>query len=339
MGLTVRRADPLAHSEEIKQLFLEHERPEFPAFFERAYRGHPGEAGGATSWVGWDEQGSLRAHIALFPRRFLFEGQVVRGALLANMMVATGFRTFWPGLALVRQMVKDTKDSQSVDFLYADPNEPAGALALRAGFRHVGPMQRFVLPLGDRRRGVDLGIRGYNLFRRWRAGPPPLMVSETRAVTLPDPPPLAPSGNARLLRPIRELSLYRGRLAGYPGPTDQWFTFHSPESPALPVGRALVRGPDERGFALVCALECEPVTLLGGLLVALGRRLRDAGTARLEVGVMADSQQAAAARRAGFLPREDRIAILATSFTERGTAVVAAGSEWRLLSIDLDRGA
>src|SRR5439155_13477071 len=130
---------------------------------------------------GWDEQGNLRAHIALFRRRFLFEGRVVRGALLANMMVATEYRTFWPGLALVRQMVKDTQDSQSVDFLYADPNEPAGALALRAGFRHVGSMQRFVLPLRDPRRAVDVGIQAYHLFRRLRAGPPALVVTEAPA--------------------------------------------------------------------------------------------------------------------------------------------------------------
>jgi len=337
MGLTVRRANPLAHSEEIKQLFLAHDRPEFPAFFERAYRGRAGE--GVTSWVGWDEQGSLRAHIAMFPRRFLFDGHIVRGALLANMMVATGYRTFWPGLALVRQMVKDTKDTGSVDFLYADPNEPARALAQATGFRPVGSMQRFVLPLRDRRRGVDLGIQAYNLFRRLRAGRPPLVVTETGAVTTPDPPAPAPSGDARLLRPIRELPLYRGRLAGYPSLSDRWFTFHSPRSPALPVGRALVRGPDEHGFALVCALECEPVTLLGALLVALGRQLRRAGTARLEITVMADSQMAVEARRAGFLARDDRIPMLARSFTESGAAVVAAGSEWRLLSIDLDRGA
>ena len=81
------------------------------------------------------------------------------------------------------------------------------------------------------------------------------------------------------------------------------------------------------------------MTLLGALLVALGRQLRRAGTARLEITVMADSQMSVEARRAGFLARDDRIPILARSFTEIGAAVVAAGSEWRLLSIDLDRGA
>ena len=340
MGLTFARVDPVEHGEAIKQFFLAHERPEFPGFFDRAYRGPAGEGGGATSWVGWDEHGTLRAHIALFPRRFLFERRVVRGALLANMLVATGYRTFWPGLALVRQMVKDTKDSGSVDFLYADPNEPARALAQATGFRYVGPMQRFVLPLRDPRHAVDLGIQAYNLFRRLRAGRPSLVVAETRAVAAPDPPPLpTPTGAAGVLRPIRGLSLYHGRLAGYPGSSDWWFTFHTPGSPALPLGRALVRWPDERGVAVLCALECEPVTLLGALLVALGRRLRRAGAARLELSVMAHSQGAAAARRAGFVARDDRIPILARSFTEIGAAVVAAGAEWRLLPVDLDRGA
>ncbi len=334
-SLAIARVNPLECGDEIKQLFLAHERPEFPEFFERAYRGRSGE--GALSWVGWDEHGCLQAHIALFPRRFWFGGRVVRGALLANMMVATAYRTFWPGLAVVRQMVRDTRLSGSVDFLYADPNDPARALAQRAGFREVGVLRRFVLPLGDRRRSVDLGLRLYHLIRGLQAPTTALAVTERPAGQTSDPPNDAPAGDARVLCPIRGEPLYRARLPGYPSPSDRWITVHPVASPDAPVGRALVRGPDARGVTLVCALECESPTLVGPLLVALGHQVRRAGSARLELSLVAESQTATDARRAGFIPRDDRTPILALSFTAAGADAVAAGSEWRLLPIDLDR--
>ncbi len=331
--LTITCVNPLDHAEEIKGLFLAHERPEFPQYFERAYRGRAGE--GAKSWIGRDEHGTLRAYIALFPRRFRFGGRVVHGGLLANMMVATAYRTFWPGLALVRQLVKDAQASGSLDLVYGDPNEGARALAERSGLRLIGTLRRFVLPVADRRRGVDVGIQAYQLIRRW-AGPAPLAVSEP-ARAVPDPPAYAPEPDARILRPLRDASLYRARLSGYPDASDWWFTFHAKGSPDAPVATALVRGPDARGVAAVCAFECESATQLGSLLAALARPLRRVGAARLEIGVLADSADAWAVRRAGFVQREDRTPILAAPFTEVGTAVVAAGAQWRLQPIDLDR--
>jgi hypothetical protein len=335
-GLTINRVNPLEYANGIKQLFLAHERPEFAAFFDRAYP--DAVAAGATSWVGLDEDGCVRAHIAQFPHEFLFGRRTVRGSLLVNVMVAKQYRTFWPALTLVRRALNDSKQAGSVDFIYTDPNESALAILRAAGFRPVGALRRFVLPLTDGRRSVDLAIRLYHLVGRWRARTPPLVLIEKRAGELEEALERAPSErDVRSLLPVRGVSLYRRRLAGYPGPGDCWYTFHSPDSRDAAIGRTLVRGPDSRGLAVVCVLECEPVTLLSSVLVTLAHRLRHNGAAWLEICVMAESQAASEVRRAGFLPRQERTPVVALPLTALGAEAIAAGSEWRLLPIDLDR--
>lgn len=333
--LTITRVNPLDHGEEIKQLFWAHDRPEFPDFFDRTYP--DAVAQGAASWIGRDERGRMRAHIAQFPRRFLFGRHVVHGALLANLMVAERHRTFWPGLGLVRHMVKELRQIGSVDFLYADPNEPAQAIVRTAGFRPVGVLRRFVLPLADRRRGIDLGIRLYHLVGRLRARATPLVPigrSAREAAEALDP---VPAADARMLRPVRGASLYRSRLAGYPSASDCWYSVHARGSPDVRVGQALVRGPDRRGLAVLCALECEPVTVVSSLLLTLAQRLRKTGAMRLEVWAMVESQAAREIRRAGFVPRADRIPVLALPLTALGVEAVGPGADWRLLPVDLDR--
>lgn len=52
---------------------------------------------------------------------------------------------------------------------------------------------------------------------------------------------------------------------------------------------------------------------------------------------MAESQVASEVRRAGFVPRQERISVVARPLTALGAEAIAAGSEWRLLPIDLDR--
>jgi hypothetical protein len=146
-----------------------------------------------------------------------------------------------------------------------------------------------------------------------------------------------PAGDARSLRPVRRESLYRGRLAGYPSADDRWYTFHLPDLPESIVGKALVRGIDPGGTAVVCMVQCEPMTLLSSVLVALARRLRESGAARLELWVTPESRAGKAVRRAGFLPRPERVPVLAQPLTDLGVAVIAAACDWQLLPVDLDR--
>jgi hypothetical protein len=333
--LTIERVNPLEHAADIKQLFLAHERPEFPAYFDRAYP--DAVADGACSWVGRDRDGRLCAHVAQFPRRFWWGRHLVRGALLGNLMVASAYRRFWPALALIRAVVRDLTASGSADFLYADPNETALPVCRAAGLAPVGALQRCVLPLADRRTGVALGIRAYRLLRRLKTGLTRIELAELPVDDVAQGHDLSPAEDARSLRPIRHQSLYRGRLAGYPDSADRWYVFHTSGSHGTPVARALVRGPDDRGVVTLAAWQCEPLRFLPATVVALGDRLRALGGARFEVTVMAGSHVERDMRRAGFLPRPERIPVLALAFSPLGGDVVAAASEWRILPVDLDR--
>lgn len=330
-GLTLMSVNPLGHEAAIKQLFVEHERPEFPAFFDRAYPDVVAEGG--MSWVGWDKRGRLAAHIAHFPREFVVNGRRVRGALLANLMVATAHRSFWPALALARRVVNDLTRSGSADFIYSDPNDRARPVLLGAGFQEIGALRRCVLPLSDRRKGIALGLRLYNLFQRLRTRP---LVGTDRLTDEPDD--VADSildGGPRDLRPIRRASLYRARLAGYPSAHDRWFTFHRRGGETSPVGKALVRGPDRDGVAVVCMVQCAALAHLSPTFVTLGEYLARAGAMRLEIWIMDRSQVAAAARRAGFLVRPESVPVLAQALTPLGAE--AMDSDWQILALDLDR--
>jgi hypothetical protein len=333
--LAVSCVNPLDHAAEIKDLFVTHERPEFPAFFDRAYPA--AVAAGAYSWVGRDESGRIQAHVVQFPRRFTFGARTVRGALLGNLMVARPYRTFWPGVSLMRRAVTDLRDAATADFLYADPNELARPVGEAAGLRRVAELRRCVLPLGDRRPAVGAGIRAYRALWRWWAGAAPLIATERAPSGEPGPEDLAPLGAAHALRPVRDPSLYRSRLGGYPTRSDRWYVFHRDESPHTLVGRALVRGPNALGEAVLCVWECEPLSLLGSLLTALGDRLHALGGARVESYVMPGSRVEREFRRAAFLPREEVVPLLARPLTTLGSEVVEMASEWRILPVDLDR--
>ncbi len=276
-----------------------------------------------------------------FPRRFGFGDQVVRGALLGNLMVATAYRTFFPGVSLMRRAVTDLRESGTADFVYGDPNELARRVAEAAGLRQVGALRRFVLPLTDRRAPIGLGIRVYRAVKRWQARAVPLVATERRPGDEPSPEDLPPLGDPRSLRPLRTTSIYRGRLAGYPAPGDRWFAFYQKDSPAALVGRALVRGPNALGVATLCVWECEPLARLSAQLPALGNQLRERGAERLEGYVMVASRAASRAerkfRRAAFLSREELVPVIARPFTTLGTAVVEAAVAWRILPVDLDR--
>src|SRR6185503_16166022 len=110
-----------------------------------------------------------------------------------------------------------------IDFLYADPNDQARSLIKASGFTPIGELERFVLPLRDPRWYVDVGVRAYHMMLRalrWRGG---ARAARRDAATMDTRQLEMPPGLSSGVRPWRPDSLYRRRLADYPGPQYHWY--------------------------------------------------------------------------------------------------------------------
>jgi len=336
MELTITTVNPLEHAVDIKRLFVTYGRPEFPAFFARAYG--PAVRAGGVSWVGRDAAGELVMHVACFPRRFRFGTRHVAGGLLMNALVADSYRSFFPARTLMRRARDDIKARGDIDFLYTDPNDPARAVLEASGFRLIGTVERLVLPVGDRLWPVDGVIQLLHararLRGRARPGPDPIA---RRAAEHPAAAFDAPWGDSPRLRPLYGNALYAARLEGYPGPTDTWFMFSENGGGGPPTAGLLVRGPDPSGVATLHAIRRAPELALEQVIPGLVRALRAAGCTRLQVVTVADSAFAAELRRAGFVARRDTAPLLAAPLTATGDAVLAAVHQWEITDLDCDR--
>jgi len=185
----VTAVNPLDHAEEIKQLFVADERPEFVPFFDRAYAA--GVQAGGGSWVGRDPDGHIVMHLACFPRRFRFGERDVVGGLMRDALVARPYRSFFPAHALIKRATEDTRALGRMDFVYTNPNRHAKAVMDLCGFAQVGTLERYVLPVGHRRWIVDRPIGLVHAGVRWVRGGATLVpraASEFSAVEFASPP-------------------------------------------------------------------------------------------------------------------------------------------------------
>src|SRR3989441_6375837 len=131
-------------------------------------------------------------------------------------MVTKAYRSFFPALALVNRLVRDSKARAILDFLYADPNDDSRALLRGTRFVPVGRLRRYVLPVGDRRPALDAAVRVLQrLVRLTTPGPPARGVAP--------PPPrfpgkafLGPPDQARRLLPRHHHPPHASHLKGYP---------------------------------------------------------------------------------------------------------------------------
>src|SRR2546430_4093525 len=167
-----------------------------------------------------------------------------------NALVAEPYRSFFPARELMRRARDDIKARGDVDFLYTDPNEPARAVLEASGFRHIGTLQRLVLPVGDRRWLVDGAIRLLHVRargpRRARSVPDAIArrAAEHSAVAFE-----TPWGNSPRLRPYYGNALYAARLEGYPAPNDTWLTFSGNRADSAPTAGGRRRRPAPAGAA------------------------------------------------------------------------------------------
>ncbi len=332
---TISAANPLDYADEIKQLFATHGRPEFPAFFDRAY-GAAVRAGG-QSWLARDGAGTLVMHVACFPRRFRFGARDIVGGLLMNAMATAAYRSFFPARTLMRHARDGAGAAGRIDFLYTDPNEPARAVLEGAGFRRIGTLARHVLLVGDRRWMVDGVIR---LLRAARAG---LRAAGARPATIGVAAGAsadgfdAPWGDSPRLRPHYDAGVYAARLEGYPGSLDRWFTVSENGAASPLAAGALIRGPDASGIATLYALRRRPELSLGIAMRGLVGALREHRCTRLQLLTLVESQFSAELRRVGFAIRPEATPFLATALTPIGETALEAVRDWEITGLDCDR--
>jgi hypothetical protein len=326
-------ANPLDHAGEIKQLFLADGHPEFAEFFDRAYPS--AVRSGGKSWVGLDAEGRLVMHVARFPRRFTLGDRTIVGGVLLDLIAAKSHRTFVPALTLMRQMTTDSKGERDVDFLYATPNAQAGALLKAAGFSAAATLGRFVFPLADERWYADVAARVYRTMARIRAWNTSAHAVEHPAQRFDASAFERPPGVAPALRPIRPSELYRECLAGYPSSADHWFTFHRVARTTQPSAAVLVRGGADR-VATLFSFSREPSLPVSAIVPALAAALRRAGYRRLSVPTLTETHFARELTRAGFVPRPDRLPMLAYAVTELGAEALRSVASWEITGIDGD---
>jgi hypothetical protein len=77
-------------------------------------------------------------------RKFALGDDVVRAGIMADFTVAPEHRSLMPALKLLRASVAGSLEL--FDFLYSLPNERAEAVFMRAGYRKLGEMVRYVRP-------------------------------------------------------------------------------------------------------------------------------------------------------------------------------------------------
>jgi hypothetical protein len=332
--LKIRSTNPLEHSREIKQLFVAHDRPEFPAFFDRAYPS--AVQGGGKSWIGMDDAGRLVLHIACFRQRFKFGRKTVVGGLLGNLMAATEQRTGFPSMTLVRQVIADLRTEGDIDFLYGDPNPQAVGVLKLVGLKVVGTLDRFAFPLAAASWHTTLAIRTYQALSRLRTASNPLRAAAHPADRFDAAVFERPPGETPSLRPYRPAALYHQRLDGYPSEMDLWFTFHGGDDSAPPLAALLVRELPGR-VAQLLSISRGPGVPLTDVVPALAAALRARGSERMWISTLSETLLSHELTRAGFIARNDPTSIVAYALTDSGQEVLRAASSWEITDLDCDR--
>ena len=337
MKLTIRRSNPLQYEEALKSLMVDHEHKEFAAFFDRGYADVV-EKGGA-SWIGFDAAGGVRMSVTLFRHDFEVGGRTLKAGMLGNMMAAKEYRTFFPMVSLIKQLLKDVESDSGLDFLYTDPNPGAKAIVTATRLAHIGNTERYVIPMGDETLSRNIAAKAYTMSLRLR----PRRTRGVRMTAHPsesfDPSPFfIPREPSTRLVPHHSRALYVRRLARYPGPEYRWYTFSVRGSQRPADAAILVHGPASNGIATIQAVRRErtetPIAALIPPLLGAMHKLR---AQRLQIETVRDSAFARELESAGFIARNDFVPIFTFPITEQGTQAIADIAEWEITSLDMER--
>ena len=330
MSLTIRRIDPFTQADQIKRLFLEHERPEFPEWFDRAYP-LAMRAGGST-WVSLDGNDRVVAHMSTFRAAFWLGDEVVHGALLCNLMVDKAHRTFFPVVALFKQVVKDLR-SDGAEFIYSNPiNAGAIAVVRAAGLAKVGDHYRYLLPVGHRRLFLHAATGAYLACRRLlNRGYSAKRVPTQEAADWT----IGVHTRISSVTAKRYPELYFMRYGNQDGPDTIGFAVYGPDG--RQVGASVMRvNLEGDGNGDVITLRCLAMEHVPGIAAALGSAARHAGVRRVNLTVLAGTPYAAALVRGGFIQRTEPWSVVGVGCTDRGRAVIAGLAFSDLEKIDVD---
>jgi hypothetical protein len=327
---TAHRVDPLAVGDQLKRLFLENERPEFPEWFDRAYPLAVRE--GAASWVSTETDGRVIAHVAGFPATISVQGRDVRGALLCNLMADSAHRTFFPVVAAVKRAVRELRQD-GAEFVYTNPINPGSVSVMRAaGLKKVGTQNRFLLPLGDRRSpgGLLMSARFWALSRRLRAVEAvPAEIEEVVEWTVRE------RCEVSRVTVRRSRDVYFMRLGELR--TDAYWGYVLRDSTERDVGAALVARPSaESGEARVITLRCRTLDRVAACVAAVGIALRRVGVRRANTTALEGTPFARALVQGGFVQRNEPWTIVAAGFSEVGRLVAEGLASSDLEKIDVD---
>jgi len=335
MSLTIRRANPLQHAESLKTLMLSHEHKQFESFFDRGYADVVDKGG--ASWIGFDAAGEAQMNVTLFRHDFVMGDRTLSAGMLGNMMAAKAYRTFFPMISLIKQLLREVHAEGKLDFLYTDPNPGATAIVKATKLSHVADTDRYVIPLGDESLLKHIAARAYSMSVRLRFRGATAAMEEHASAAFDAESFLFPSESSPRVRPIHTIAQYQRRLANYPGSAYRWFTFKLDRRSATPDAAILLHGPAGTGLATIYGVRRKPGTPIGALIPPLAKVLRREGARRLQIEVVRDGELAQELEAVGFKARNDFVPVYTYPITPAGIEAVNAVKQWEITGFDMER--
>jgi hypothetical protein len=319
--LTYWQCDSTARADEIQDLFLRNDRPEFPSFFERVYRTLAAEGG--ASWIATDEAGKVVMHVALFPRSFHGDGGRYRVGLLGDLIADVDYRDFWSPLKLFRRAVGDIKREGRFDFLYTDPSPNSIGIVKAVGFAPLGELRRYVAPVNP----VYLAFCGVRARARRARTRCHGQLDATGAASI------AAFDETDDLSAQRSADFYRAREGGSLAPHARYVYVNARSADEGPSAVGMIASADGTDTASLVDLRWDESRLgVMDALHAVARAARAQGFRKLSCATLAGSHFAESLSSYGFIGRETIQPIFVLPLHTARSLPLAP--EWMLTSLD-----
>lgn len=141
----VTRADPAQSADNVAALWAEVFGPFSCERYRWLYQNNP--AGESLLCLLLDDTThETLGSTALFPRRLCHWGQTLPGSIAGDLMVDHRHRSLGPAVQLQRALL-GYADAAHIQLIYGFPNTKSAPIMQRAGYKRVGAMAEWVLPL------------------------------------------------------------------------------------------------------------------------------------------------------------------------------------------------